>query len=171
MEKLMVRIARAMALIAGLFLLIIMSIMVVDVVGRYFLNAPLTYSVELVELGMGLFVLFGLAETTLRRGHISVDILNVGIIGPIADKAFRIVADFAGIVFMGVIAWRLLLHGFRVYDDGLFTQVLELPTFPVVFLMFGAAVVATATAVVLLIKPNPSYALQNQNEQNQSTGG
>jgi TRAP-type C4-dicarboxylate transport system permease small subunit len=70
------RISNVLAGFACVVLVGVMMITFVDVVGRYFFNAPITFAVELIQLGVGLLVLFGLALTTLERGHIAVDILE-----------------------------------------------------------------------------------------------
>lgn len=154
MGRFLDRLTRGMALVSGGFLILVMLIMFIDVIGRYFLNAPLTYSVELVELAMGLFVMFGMAQCTLHRGHISVDLLSERIVGRMLDRLFNIIAAVAGAIFMGLIAWRLLMHAIRVYEDGIFTQVLEFPSYPVVFLMFAAGVVSALVALALVIWPS-----------------
>ena len=67
----------------------------------------LSYSpVEIIQLGMGLMICFGLAVTTLNRGHIAVDL-----IAGIAPNLLRIwLTGFAALVtviFIGLMTWRL----------------------------------------------------------------
>ena len=76
MENLLKSLSKTLAAFACVVLIAVMLITFVDVVGRYFFNAPITFAVELIQLGMGLLVLFGLAITTLQRGHIAVDVIE-----------------------------------------------------------------------------------------------
>lgn len=142
-----------MAGFACLVLLGIMGVTFVDVVGRYFFNAPITFAVELIQLGMGLLVLFGLAITTLERGHIAVDIAD-GIVSSTIARLFAGVAALCGLAFIGLIAWRLWDRAFKFMDDGLATDVLFLPVWPVVILMAFAASAATIVALVQVFIPS-----------------
>ncbi len=56
--------------ISVLFLLIFVT--TADVVGRY-LRHPIPGAFELVEMGLATAVFFGVAYTTLQRGHISIE--------------------------------------------------------------------------------------------------
>lgn len=54
----------------------VVGLTVVDVVGRYFLNAPLNGATELTEFGIALTVFSALPAVTWNRGHIAVDLLD-----------------------------------------------------------------------------------------------
>jgi TRAP-type C4-dicarboxylate transport system permease small subunit len=146
-------ISKLLAGFACLVLLGIMAVTFVDVVGRYFFNAPVTFAVELIQLGMGLLVMFGLAITTLERGHIAVDIVENLVTGP-AAKLFAAIAALCGMAFIALIAWRLWDRALAFLDDGLSTDVLFLPVWPVVMLMAIAASFAALVAAVQVLRPN-----------------
>lgn len=147
------RVADWLAAGACIVLVVVMLITFVDVMGRYFFSAPLTFAVEIVELGMGLIVLFGLAITTLNRGHIAVDLLS-GALPPFGNQALKLLASFCGLLFISLMAWRLFDRALNFMNDGLATQILYLPVFPIVFLMSVAALVAAMIAFVQTIFPN-----------------
>lgn len=149
----MKRISNVLAGFACLVLVLVMLITFVDVVGRYFFNAPVTFAVEMIQLGMGLLVLFGLAITTLERGHIAVDIVETLVSGTI-KKLFAAIAALTGAVFIALIAWRLWDRGIKFLGDGLATDVLFLPVWPVVMLMALAATVAAIVALLQVIWPD-----------------
>lgn len=138
---------------ACLVLLGVMAITFVDVVGRYFFNAPITFAVELIQLGMGLLVLFGLAITTLQRGHIAVDILD-NLVPPFARRMLAMLAALSGAVFISLLAWRVWDRALKFKDDGLATDVLFLPVWPVVMLMALAATLAAIVTIAQVIKPS-----------------
>lgn len=152
MQSLLKRTANGMAAAASICLLFLMLITFFDVMGRYFFNAPLTYAVELVELGMGLLVMFGLAITTLNRGHIAVDLLANMVSTPVKLVLMRFAA-ILGFVFIGLMAWRLWDRATNFMSDGLATQVLFLPVFPVVFVMAVSAGIATLIVLLQVFQP------------------
>ena len=153
MDNLLKQISTVLAGFACIVLLGVMAVTFVDVVGRYFFNSPITFAVELIQLGMGLLVLFGLAITTLQRGHIAVDIIE-NLVPESVAKLFAAIAALSGLAFIGLIAWRLWDRAFKFMGDGLATDVLFLPVWPVVLLMAFAASVAALVALVQLIKPS-----------------
>lgn len=153
MSRFLNRLSHVLAGFACLVLIVVMLVTFADVVGRYFFNAPVTFAVELIQLCMGLLVLFGLAITTLQRGHIAVDLLDSIVPVPIA-KLFASIAALSGVIFIALIAWRLWDRAANFMGDGLATDVLFLPVWPVVGLMAFAASVAAFVALVQMIRPS-----------------
>lgn len=152
MGALLKRISDAMALVACLGLVALMGVTFIDVVGRYVFNAPLVFAVEVIELGMGVVVCFGLAATTLAKGHISVDLVS-SVSPPAIRSLLARLAAVCGAAFFSLVAWRLWDRTGSFYDDGLATQVLYLPIWPVVALMTVAAAVSAVVAIWLVLSP------------------
>ncbi len=147
MTKLAERLSQWLANGACLFLILLMLVTFVDVVGRSF-DTPLKFAVEVIQLGMGLVVFFGLAITTLRRGHIAVDLLT-GIV-PRARFFLTRLASLAAVIFISLMAWRLWDRASNFMSDGLVTDILGLPVYPTVFIMALAAGFAALIAVLQL---------------------
>ncbi len=63
---------RTLQLFTAFILFALMVITVLDVVGRYVLNAPLVGAFELTKLSMGLLVFSALPLVTARERHIVV---------------------------------------------------------------------------------------------------
>jgi TRAP-type C4-dicarboxylate transport system permease small subunit len=153
LEPLIKRVSSWMAGAASVCLLGLMLITFADVVGRYFFNAPLVFTVEIVELGMGLMLFFGLAMTTLNRGHIAVDLIT-GFLPLYARIWLASFSALIAVIFLGLITWRLWDRAMNFMSDGLATQILFLPVAPVVFVMAIAAGITTFFAVYLLLHPS-----------------
>lgn len=147
------RVSDWMAGAASICLLGLMLITFADVVGRYFFNSPLVFTVEIVELGMGLLIFFGLAITTLNRGHIAVDLI-AGFVPQKVRLWLATISALSAIVFFGLITWRLWDRAMNFWSDGLATQILFLPVAPVVFIMAIAAGLVTLLALFLLLRPS-----------------
>ena len=142
--------------IAFVVLLLVLAITFVDVVGRYFFNSPLTYSVELVQLGMGAIVLCGLPMTTMHRGHVSVDLVEHTLPKPMRS-ILQIFASFCTCFVLALFAWRLWERAIGFRSDGIGTDVLFLPIWPVVFLMAVAAGVAAIIAATQIMSPGNAH--------------
>ena len=153
MQTLIKRISDWMAGAAAICLLGLMLITFADVVGRYFFDAPLVYTVEMVELGMGLMIFFGLALTTLNRGHIAVDLI-AGMVPAGVRVWLAGFSALVAIIFFGLITWRLWDRAMNFWSDGLATQILFLPVAPVVIVMAISAGFTTLFALFLLLHPS-----------------
>ena len=152
MNRILTRVSNGLAVCACLALVAVMPITFVDVIGRYFFNAPVTFAVELIQLGVGLVVLLGLAVTTLERGHIAVDLLD-RVVPPVVQAFLTRFAALCGTVFIALIGWRLWDRAMNFRADGLATDILFLPVWPVVALMALAAWVAAIVALTQIIRP------------------
>lgn len=153
MQSLLNRLSHLMAAIACVCLVFLMVVTFLDVTGRYLFDAPLTFAVELIELSMGLLVSLGLAITTLNRGHIAVDLLS-NAVGFTGKQLLARLAALVGAVVFGLMAWRLWDRAANFKDDGLATQVLFLPVYPVVMVMSVASFVAMLVAFWLVFAPS-----------------
>ncbi len=157
MEKLIHRMSNALAAVACVCLVVLMLVTFIDVIGRYLFNSPITYSVELIELGMGLTVCFGLAATTLKKAHIAVDML-VAVMPQFLKFVFESIASMGIILVLALMAWRLFERANGFASDGLETSVLGMPVAPVVYCMAFASAVAACIAFLQLVKPSISSA-------------
>ncbi|HSH57106.1 MAG TPA: TRAP transporter small permease, partial [Halomonas sp.] len=74
------RVGRALQLIlegvAGATLFGMMLLTTVDVIGRYFFNAPILGAVELTQLMLAALVFLSLPVVCWRQEHVSVDLLD-----------------------------------------------------------------------------------------------
>lgn len=153
MENFARKLAYAAATAAGICLLTLMLITFVDVIGRYFFNSALPFAVELIQLGMGLLVFLGLAMTTLEKGHISVDLLSASV-SPFVGKILAWLAAVSGALFFGLVSWQLFVRAAAFKSDGLATQVLFLPVYPVAFVMAFASVFVTLICLYQIFRPD-----------------
>lgn len=150
MHKFVKRLSYGLAFASGAALVGVTILMFIDVIGRYVFGSPLTFAVETIELLMGLTIAFGLAITTYRRGHIRVDLLLQFAPARIR-KLLDLLSDLASIAFFALIAWKLFDKAGQSMRDGLYTQILSMPIFPVIYLMSAGAAAALVTAAVLVV--------------------
>ena len=98
-------------------------------------------------------IFFGLAITTLNRGHIAVDLITGFVPGFLRIWLVNFSALIT-VIFIGLMSWRLWDRATIYWSDGLATQVLFLPVAPVVFIMAIAGAVTTLIALYLLLHPS-----------------
>ena len=133
-------------LAAGTFLVLMMLVTVVDVAGRYFLNAPLPGAFEVTQFLMAAIVYAGLPNVSQRESHITIDLLDgVTPSGAVPIRNFAVnalcTAAFA------VLAWRLWVLAGEAAEWGDVTQYLRWPLSPII--RFGAALSAITAAIHL----------------------
>jgi len=127
---------------AGVVLFGMMLLTVVDVVGRYFLNTPVSGSAEATEMLLALIVFAGIPAAAARGEHISIDILE-HVLGERARRVQAIVGGVFAALVMGVMAWRLWLRAAELLSYNERSSHLNLPVgWLAAFLAFCAAAAA-----------------------------
>ena len=96
--------------LAGLSLIVMTVLTTYQVITRYVLNNPSTWSEELVGYMFGWATMFGAAICTGERGHMNIPIL-VDMMKPAAKKALLIFGEIVALLFSAII---LVYGGFTV---------------------------------------------------------
>lgn len=150
------RFLRALALIGGGVLLLLMLYTVLDVVLRYVFNAPFSGSLELTEFAMSVIVFLGIAYCGWTGGHVAVDILE----RPLADPRLRFVPaalSLASAALFAAIAW--LTAGEALSTSQRVSNMMRWPHFPFqLTVAFGSAMYAAVLLIetVRLLRRKPS---------------
>ncbi len=117
---------------SSLVLFALMAMTCIDVIGRYFFNAPLDGATELTQLMLGVIVFAVLPAVCLREEHISVDLLDRWF--PAALTAPRSVAlNLLMAVMMAAVSWRVWLLAEITADYGDATEFLAIPLAPITY--------------------------------------
>ena len=119
---------------AMLSLVVMMTITVVDVVGRYAFNRPLPGSNEYIYCLMGLVVFLGMGLCTYENGHVRVDVVTLLARGR-TRAAMDVLAHLLSLGTAAVIVWRLWLTALDHTKHLNVTQVLRLPVWLVELVM------------------------------------
>ena len=134
------RFLRWFAILGGAAVMGLMAYTVLDVIMRYFFNAPFSSSLEITEFAMSVIVFLGIAYCGWLGGHVAVDIFE----RPLEDPRLRfvpVVLTFIGGVLFVAIAWLTM-------DEALATMhrvsnMLRWPHYPFQFIVaFGSAMYA-----------------------------
>jgi TRAP-type transport system small permease protein len=151
-EDLLLRAARiVLGTIAALLIFSMMSVTMVDVVGRYGFNRPLPGAFELTEVMLGIVIFVALPLVTLENGHITVSIVTDRL-SPRARRIQGFLASVFSAVVLAFVAWRLFRHGIQLSSYGDVTVFLRMPKGPLAFLMMTLAAMGACAAVILAFR-------------------
>jgi TRAP-type transport system small permease protein len=131
--------------VAAVFVGIVAADIFVSVMLRYFFSTSIPDSYDFGKLLLGILIFWGIAATSYRGGHITVDLVwaNVG------PRQQRIIDIFATLVLLFVVTvqtYTLLDKVIDTRNDNVLTFELNLPTWP----FFAVAWAGDAAAVLLI---------------------
>lgn len=124
----------------------ILALMVVlitlDVVLRYFFNRPIKGSYELVEFMMVSLVFLGLAFTQTKKSHVSVTLFT-GKLSPAQMAVIGSAAYLLSLIIFSLITWRCLVQAEALRVNGTSSDILFIPTYPFMWVVvFGSALLS-----------------------------
>ena len=112
---------------------VILALMVVlitlDVVLRYFFNRPIKGSYELIEFMMVLLVFLGLAYTQTKKGHVSVTLFTSKL-SPSQMAVIGSATYLLCLIIFSLITWRGIVQAEALRIDGTSSDLLLIPNFP-----------------------------------------
>ena len=134
----------ALASIAGSLLFAMMLLTFIDVVLRYFFNAPISGGFEITEMMMAVLIFAGLPLVSRRHEHVTIDAFD-GFFPAAMRRVMVRVNHFVCALALVGLAWLLQRKAGQFAEIGDVTQTLKFPIAPFVYLM---AVLTLATAIV-----------------------
>lgn len=140
--------------VAGLALVLLMAITVIDVVGRAAFNRPFSGTVELTQLAMVVVVYLGLGYAEHEGDHIAIDIVY-DMVGRGVQLLLTVLGGVFGLVVIGLMTWHLYRFAEVLSGGGYTTSVLDIPQRPVVLIAAGGAamfILALASTAVLALR-------------------
>jgi TRAP-type C4-dicarboxylate transport system permease small subunit len=166
--------ARIVALYCGgIALAALMTVIIVDVTGRYLFNRPLFGALDLATVLLVLVVACAIGYGGRTGAHVTADMVST-LVGPRFEFFSGVAVKLAAAAMVSVWSWRLFVTGNVARRLGESTQLLNIPFEPVYkALSFGAGVYALVLAVeaVVLIRTgkvplliDESRAMRSENE-------
>ena len=146
MERFSLVLNRFLAHISSAGLTLLMLLTVVDVLGRYLFNRPVTGTFELTEMSMVLIVFLALGLAQHYQEHISLDLAYIYFPSWL-KRATDLTVDLVNLVVVGAITWQLYNYFVRMRDGNYTTAVLQLPIHP--FVIVALAGVAAYLLAIL----------------------
>jgi len=136
---------RVFAPVAALCLFAMMALTIVEVVSRYFLNAPITGVEEVKAFLLGFTIFTALPLVTRARRHIAVRSLAELLRGR-ALAAQRLVVAAGTTAGLGFVTYLLADQAVSLAEAGTLTSFLDLEIAPAVYLFAAFAAVAALVA-------------------------
>jgi len=139
------RIIHVIEWLAACFVGIVAADIFISVILRKFFNTSIPDSYDAGRLLLGVLIFWGIAATSYRGGHITVDLLWTSA-GP---RMKRFIDVFATLVLLFVVSVQTIMLFDKVrltYNDNVLTYDLNLPTWP----LFAVAWAGDVCAVVLI---------------------
>ncbi|MBT3991926.1 MAG: TRAP transporter small permease [Rhodospirillaceae bacterium] len=134
-------VVRALTLVSAFFLFLMLAITFFDVIGRYFLNAPITGAHEIIAFLLGLTIFTALPLVTLDRGHITVGMFERFYKGPVR-YIIHLVVLLGTLAVVGFIAWLMFDQAETMREADFITEYLDMPQAPIVYVLSGLGVFA-----------------------------
>ena len=119
----------------------------VAVVLRNTLNYAIPDSFDLGRMLLGILIFWGIAATSYRGSHITVDLLWSAC-GPRAQRAIDVFATLVLLFVVVVHSWMLFGKVRSTYFDNVLTYDLHLPTWPFFAVAWGGDVAAVVLIAV-----------------------
>jgi TRAP-type C4-dicarboxylate transport system permease small subunit len=132
-------------LIAAFFVGIVAADTFVSVLLRYFFSVSIPDSYDFGRLLLGILIFWGIAATSYRGTHITVDLVYA----TVGARLQRVMDVFATLVLLFVVAVQTSMLFDKVvgtYKDNVLTFDLNLPTWP----FFAVAWIGDVSAVILI---------------------
>jgi len=129
LEKVANPLGRIADSVGRVILALMVLLITVDVVLRYFFNRPIKGSYELVEFMLVMLVFLGLAFTQTRKGHVSISLLT-NRLSPGSMAIIGSVTHLLSLAIFSIITWRCVLQAEVLRTKGTSSAVLLIPGFP-----------------------------------------
>ncbi len=123
------RVARGLALAAGIILIGIVLLTVADVILRKLFNAPIFGRQNVSELALLVVVFLAMAYCGRNRGHVSVDLI-AGLVPRHWLRYSDGLVDLIGAAVFLVLAWRAVEASVQAIEMGRTSNLLAIPHWP-----------------------------------------
>lgn len=132
------------------FLTMMMLVITADVISRFFFNAPIAGSLEIIRFMLVLTILFGIPYATTRKQHVSIDILTSRLSKRSALRLESIMI-LISLILSSVVVWRTIQYGLLRHQMNEISAVLHLPFAPFIFMVaFGFALTGCVLVIQLM---------------------
>ena len=139
------RFINAIELVAAVFVGLVAADVFISVLLRYFFSIDIPDSYNFGQLLLGILIFWGIAATSYRGTHITVDLVWANV-GPKWQRAIDVFATLVLLLVVTVQTWTLLDKTISTYADNLQTAELRLPFWP----FYALAWAGDVSAVILI---------------------
>jgi TRAP-type C4-dicarboxylate transport system permease small subunit len=124
---------QGLAWLAGCSLLLLILVVVVNAIMRVF-YAPFSGATEIAGWLTAVSIAFGLGYTQVKRGYVEIDALVERLPKGLQLTIKRIML-FISMIFYSLVAWQITVYGLNVMNNGNLSETMQLPFYPLIFLL------------------------------------
>ena len=138
-------------IVGSVAVLSLMSLATVNVVLRFFFNAPYRGAYELVGFMGALVIAFALGYTQKRKDHIVVDILTAKFpkrVNKILDR----INYFVTTIFFIIVSWQVFVWGMKISKSGEVSETIKIIFHPFVYSVSLGFAVFSLTLILDFMK-------------------
>jgi len=147
-EKVVLILSKWLNWFAGVAMVFMLLLIVVDVIGAKVFHSPIPGSIELTAFLSVVVISFAVAETQVMRGHIEVEFL-VSRLPKVVQRAVACIIYPLAILLFALIAWKSFDFGYSLQSSGEVSMTQRLPFYP---LLYGIAFSAIVVCLVLVVQ-------------------
>ena len=146
------RFNKAMAFISGAVLVGVLTMTVIDIIGRSGFSRPFPGTVELTSMFLTVIVFLAVAHSEDMGDHITIDLIYERL-GKRGKLFLDLFSDLLTIAVLALLSYQLYQFALRNLSSGAETPVLDWPMWPFVFVAaFGAALYTLSTVMRLTLR-------------------
>ncbi len=138
--------SRILNWVAGCSLVGMMGLTCADIVLRLF-RRPILGTYEIVGFLGAMVASFAMAQTTIERGHVAVQVVVQRFSSRVQEVIYLITHLLSLLLFV-LLAWECVRYANDLWASGEVSMTLQLPFFPV---LYGIALSAVTVCLVLLV--------------------
>src|SRR4030043_1381695 len=151
LEKVNLFLNKILMIIGSVAVLSLMSLATVNVVLRFFFNAPYRGAYEIVGFLGAIVIAFALGYTQKRKAHIVVDILTERF-----PKRVNRILDginyFITMIFFAIVSWQVFIWGMKISRSGEVSETLKIIFHPFIYSVGVGFVVFSFTLLIDFLK-------------------
>lgn len=133
-ERVISRISRVANSAGAGVLVVMMLLIVIDVLLRYFFNRPVKGVFELIEFMVAIVVCLGMAYTGVQKGHVAVEL----VVSRFSPRVQALIDSFnylVSTILFSLISWKSVVQAKVLWVSGLTSSILYVPVYPFVFVL------------------------------------
>lgn len=138
--------SRILMWVAGWSLVAMMGLTCADIILRLFRH-PILGTYEIVGFLGAMVAGFAMAQTTIERGHVAVQIVIMRF-PPRLQRTVYLITHLLSVLLFGVLAWESVRYGNDFRASGEVSMVLGLPFY---YVVYGIAFSAVIVCLVLIV--------------------
>jgi C4-dicarboxylate transporter, DctQ subunit len=148
-DQFVFRLESALTLVGGITIFLLVLLAVINALGRWLFNHPVSGYVDWVEQFMAIFAFAGIAYCQREGGHIRMDILLRQMHGR-AQWLAEWVSTFFMLLITGVLIFGSWLHFWRAFNNGDSSMDIGLPIWPAKLIVPFALVMLAVRLIIQL---------------------